>query len=159
MKNVKINAYQVGLVFKSGVYQRMLLTGNYWFWGSERVLVYDILQPFNAPVELEILLQDQALADILTIVEVKDNEIVLKYQNGLLKEVLSTGRYAFWKNIIPYEFVKADISKIDVPEYIDRSVLVSKQVSPFVRNYTVESYEEALLFVDGKFVRALESGV
>ena len=30
MKRVKINAYQKGLVFKNGVYQRLLIEGNYW---------------------------------------------------------------------------------------------------------------------------------
>jgi regulator of protease activity HflC (stomatin/prohibitin superfamily) len=159
MRKVKINAYQVGLVFKDGAYQKMLLTGNYWFWGKEKVMIYDITQPFAAPVELNILLQDAALADILNIVEVKEHEIVLQYQNGLLKEVLTTGRYAFWKSIVPYEFVRADISKLDIPEYIDRTVLVAKQVVPFVRSVTVESYENAVMFVDGRFFRVLESGV
>jgi hypothetical protein len=159
MKRVKINAYQVGLVFKNGAYQRVLLTGNYWFWGKEIIRIYDITQPFAAPVELNILLQDHALADILTVVEVKEHEIVLQYQNGLLKEVLTTGRYTFWKSIVPYEFVRADISKIEIPEYIDRTVLVTKLVNPFVRMVTVESYENALLFLDGRFSKVLESGV
>ncbi len=159
MRKVKVNAYQVGLVFKDGAYQKMLLTGNYWFWGKEKVMIYDITQPFAAPVELNILLQDAALADILNIVEVKEHEIVLQYQNGLLKEVLTTGRYAFWRSIVPYEFVRADISKLDIPEYIDRTVLVAKQVVPFVRSVTVESYENAVMFVDGRFFSVLESGV
>lgn len=159
MKRVKINAYQVGLVFKNGAYQRVLLTGNYWFWRNEIIRIYDITQPFVAPVELNILLQDPVLADILTVVDVKEHEIVLQYQNGLLKDALSTGRYTFWKSIIPYEFVRADLSKIEIPEYIDRTVLVTKLVNPFVRTVTVESYEHALLFVDGRFTRMLESGV
>jgi hypothetical protein len=159
MKRVKINAYQVGLVFKDGGYRRMLLTGKYWFWKNEVVIVYDIAKQFVAPIELEILLQDNALADILTVVDVKDHEIVLQYQHGLLKEVLTAGRYAFWKNMSPYEFVKADISKIDIPEYIDRRVLVSRQLAPFTRSVSVENYEEAILFVDGKFEKILPAGV
>lgn len=159
MRKVKINAYQVGLVFKDGAYEKVLLTGNYWFWGKEKVRIYDITQPFAAPVELNILLQDAALADILNIVEVKEHEIVLQYQNGLLKEVLTAGRYAFWKSIVPYDFVRADISKLDIPEYIDRTVLVTKQVTPFVRSATVESYENAVMFVDGRFSEVLKSGV
>src|SRR5262245_31113046 len=73
MKKVKVNAYQVGLVFKDGVYERMLTTGKYWFWGREKVMLYDITQPFIAPVELNILLQDALLASVLHVVEVKDN--------------------------------------------------------------------------------------
>src|SRR5512141_3096121 len=102
MKNVKVNAYQVALVFKRGVYQRMLKEGSYWLW-NETAQIYDLTIPFAPPVELNILLQDAALADALHVVEVKDNEIVLQYQNGLLKQVLTAGSYTFWKSVINYD--------------------------------------------------------
>jgi hypothetical protein len=159
MKRVKINAYQVALVLKDGVYKKMLKEGVYWFWKGENVLIYDINKPFIAPVELNILLQDTALAEALHAVEVKDNEIALQYENGYLKNVLTAGRYTFWKGIINYEFVKADISKIEITENISRATLQNKLVAPYVRSYTVESYEKALLFVDGKYAVALTSGV
>jgi len=159
MKKVKVNAYQVGLVFKQGVYQRMLTEGSYWFWFGKTVILYDLTKPFNAPVELNILLQDSSLAGILHVIEVKDNEIVLQYENGLLKQVLTAGRYTFWKAVMQYEFVRADISKIAITENIDRTVLQNKLVAPYVRTYTVENFEKALLFVDGKYVQTLESGV
>lgn len=158
MKHVKVNEYQVALVFKNGAYQRVLLTGKYWFWKKEEVYVYDVTKPFVAPVELNILLKDAMLADILHVVEVKDNEIVLQYENGLLKQVLTAGRYTFWKSVIKYEFVRADISKIDITENIDRAVLLGKLAS-YVRNVSVENYEKAVLFIDGKFDKVLESGV
>ena len=91
-------------------------------------------KPFIAPVELNILLQDEELADILHVVEVKDNEIVLQYENGLLKQVLTAGRYTFWKSVIKYEFVHADISKIEITENIDRATLQNKLVAPYVRS-------------------------
>jgi hypothetical protein len=159
MKNVKINAYQIGLVFKNGVYQRILKEGNYWLWFSENAVVYDLAKPFYATIELNILLQDAALAEALHIVEVKDNEIALQYENGLLKQVLTAGRYAFWKGIINYEFVLADTSKIDITENISRTTLQNKLVVPYVRMYSVESYENAVLFVDGKYAQTLASGV
>ena len=158
MKKVKVNAYQVGLVFKNGAYQRMLKEGKYWFW-NENVMLYDVTKPFTAPVELGILLQDAALADALNVIDVKDNEIVLMYENGLLKQVLTAGRYTFWKSVITFDFVRADISKIEITENIDRATLLSKAVIGYVRTYAVESYEKAVLFVDGKFVQTLQSGI
>ena len=128
MKKVKVNAYQVGLVLKDGVYQRMLTTGKYWFWRGEKVMLYDITKPFYAPIELNILLQDENLKNILHVVDVKDNEIVLLFENGLLKQVLTAGRYTFWKGVIDYEFVRPDTSKIEIDEAIDRSVLQNKLV-------------------------------
>jgi hypothetical protein len=159
MKQVRINAYQIALVFKRGVYQKMLSEGKYWLGFGESAIVYDISKPFYAPIELNILLQDEAVANALQIIEVKDNEIALQYENGLFKAVLAPGRYAFWKNAIVNEFIVADISKMEITENISRTVLQSKLLAPYVRTYTVESYEEAILFVDGKYTQRLPSGV
>lgn len=158
MKKVKVNAYQIALVFKRGVYQRMLKEGNYWLW-KEEAYIYDVTKPFIAPIELNILLQDAVLAEALYVADVKDNEIVLMYENGLLKQVLNPGRYTYWKSAVQYEFVKADISKAEITENIERAVLQNRLVAPYVRSYSVESYEQALLFVDGKYVKTLQSGM
>lgn len=158
MKRVNIYAYQVGLVYKNKAYQRMLTEGTHWLWFSEEVVVYDKREAFWPPFELNIYLQDKTLADALIVTEVKDKEIALQYENGLLKKVLTAGRYAYWKSLTEYTFVKADISDIHIPAEIGKAALQHALVAPYIRTYTVESYEQALLFVDGKFVQALESG-
>ncbi|MFI5192406.1 MAG: slipin family protein [Chitinophagales bacterium] len=159
MKNVKVNAYQVALIFKNGEYKRMLTAGNYWFWFNETVMLYDITRPFNPPIELNILLQDQELAGILHVVDVKDGEIALMYKNGLFEQVLNAGRYTYWKSVIQYDFIRADISKMGIGENIDRAILQNKLVAPYIRSFTVENYEKALLFADGRFVQMLSPGV
>jgi hypothetical protein len=140
MKKIKVNAYQIALVFKSGLYQRMLKEGNYRLWG-EKAYIYDVTKPFVAPIELNILLQDAQLADALHVVEVKDNEIVLQYENGLLKQVLTAGRYTFWKSVIIYDFIRADISKIEIADNIERAVC-KPFLANYIRSYSVESYEK-----------------
>lgn len=157
MKRVNVNAYQVALVFKRGAYQRMLREGVYWLWANESVTVYDVTKPFSAPVELNILLQDEVFAEALQVIEVSDNEIGLVYLNGVLSQVLTAGRYTYWKSVVKYEFVKADISKIEITENISRATLTNRLVAPYVRSYTVESYEKALLFVDGNYVEQLQA--
>ncbi len=159
MKRLRISAYQVGLVFKNGVYQRLLTEGKYWFWENVQVSIYDLTKPFIAPVELNILLKDEALAGLLDVIDVKDNELVLVYENGLFRQVLTPGRYTFWKSAIEYRFVRADVSKIEITENIDRTVLQNRLLQPFVRSSEVQSYEKALLFVDGKYAGVLEPGV
>jgi hypothetical protein len=159
MKKVKLNEWQVGLVFKNEAYRQLLTAGTYWFWKGEAVYVYDITKQFVPPVELNILLQDKELAGILQVVEVKDNEIVLQYENGLLKQVLTAGRYAFWKSVVQYQFIKADISKVDIEDTVDRAVLAKAPVNAWVSNAEVQSYEKGVLFIDGKFVKVLEPGM
>ncbi|AXY72607.1 slipin family protein [Paraflavitalea soli] len=159
MKQVRINTWQVGLVFKRGAYQRMIKEGNYWFWDNKAVNIYDITKPFEAPVELNILLQDAALAEALQVVEVKDSEIVLHYENGLLKEVLTTGRFTFWKSVVTHDFVRLDTSKVEITEAIDRTTLQHKLLAPYVRSFSVDNYEQAALYIDGRFVKVLSGGV
>lgn len=161
MKKVTVNAYQVALVFKNDAYEKMLRAGSYWIWNtsSTAIYVYDLDKNFVPLVDLNILLQDAELAASLETVDVRDNEIVLVYENELLKKVLTSGHYAFWKGIINYRFVKADIGKIEITEPIDRNTLQHKLLVPFVRNYVVESYEKALLFIDGKYAMVLPNGV
>ena len=158
MKKVKLNEWQVGLVFKNGAYRRMILAGTYWFW-KEEVYVYDVTKPFVAPVELNILLQDRSLAERMLVVEVKDNEIAVQYENGLFKSVLTAGRYTFWKSVINYDFIKADIGKIEIEEFIDRSLLTKAPLNAWVRSLEVQSYEKAVLFIDDKFVKLLDAGI
>ena len=80
-------------------------------------------------------------------------------KNGLLKQVLTAGRYAFWKSALNYQFVRADISKIDITANLDRATLQNRALQPFVRSNEVQSFEKALLFVDGKYVKVLEPGM
>jgi len=49
---------------------------------------------------------------MLTIVEVKDNEIALQYENGNFRYVLGPGRSAFWKGVTDYSFIKADLRQL-----------------------------------------------
>jgi regulator of protease activity HflC (stomatin/prohibitin superfamily) len=160
MKKVRIYAYQVALVYKNGEYKKMLQPGTYWFWNNEQVLIYDVTVAFNSSTNINILLQDTELANALQVIEVSDNEIVLQYRDGLLKQVLTAGRYAFWNNAVNnYAFIKADVSKVEITEPISRTVLQNKLVAPYVRSYTVENYEKAVLFIDGKYAQTLPAGV
>jgi len=122
------------------------------------VEVFEKGKPFIPALELNILLQDAELAEALHMVEVKDGFIALLYENGLLARILTAGRYAFWKGIVSYEFIYADTSKVEITENIDRTTLMSTLVSGYVRTGSVEAYEKAVLFIDGKYVRTLESG-
>lgn len=159
MKRVQINKGKIGLVFKNGDYIKALTEGKYWLMPFEKVLIYDMAQPFFAPIELSILLKDENLNQYLTIVEIKDDEKVFQYENGNFKSILSAGRHAFWKGIIEYKFTKVDLSKIEITEDISLSILQRADVLHLIRVFVVESYEKGILFVDGKMQKELETGV
>jgi regulator of protease activity HflC (stomatin/prohibitin superfamily) len=93
------------------------------------------------------------------VVEVRDNEIALQYENGNFKNVLGPGRYAYWKGVTDYSFTKADLSKIEVTENIEINTIMRKEVLPYVRVFAVESFEKGILLIDGKFSKVLDTGV
>ena len=158
MKRVRINAGKVGLVFKKGDYQRVITQGTHWVGLRNMVMVYGLTKAFVAPIALEILLQDQDLEAMLHIVEVKDAELVLVSENGNLKQVLTAGKYAFWKGLINYEFVMADLSKIYITEAISKAMLSHPQLRAYVRTLEVAAYEKAVLLVDDVYVKTMDSG-
>lgn len=158
IRKVHINAYQVGLVFENKKLVNVLEEGNFWLFGSKEVMVFEKKQSFVAPIELNILLQNEILASLLEIVEVADNEIALYFVNGIFKEVLTTGRYAFWKGYVQHEFVKADLSKVYITEQISMALLENAKVRMYVRRFNVANFDKGLLFVNGTFVKELTAG-
>lgn len=158
MKRVRIHAGTVGLVFKNGNYARVITAGKHWIYFREQVLIYDLTQAFNAPKALEILLKDEVLAAMLTVVEVKDTEIVLVYENNNFKRILTAGRYTFWNSLVDYKYVTVDLNKIEITEDISKALYNDMQLRQYIRTFEVAAYEKAIMIVNDKFVKTLEHG-
>jgi regulator of protease activity HflC (stomatin/prohibitin superfamily) len=158
MKRIRINTGKIGLVFRNGNYKRVVSEGVYWLLPNEQVFQYDLTKPFHPSIELNILLKDEELANMLTVVEVGDNEIVLQYENGNFRNVLVPGRYAYWKGVTDYSFIKADLSKIEITEDIDLASAKRKELVSYIRVCKIEAFEKGILFVDNKMSRILDAG-
>ena len=158
IKRMNVEGYQVGLVFENRKLVSVLKEGKHWIFGNKNVMIYDRNAYFQPPFELNILLENEDLKPMLEVVEVADSEIVLQFVNGNFKQVMNSGRYAFWKGIVKNEFTKADISKIEITENIPVNLLENPQLRLFTRKYIVASNDKALLFVNSTFVKELKSG-
>lgn len=158
IKNLQIRAYERGLVFKNGNLIDILKEGNFWIFGNKSVEVYDMKYLFKSNVDLNLLLKNEALKSMLEVVEVKDGEIVLVYENGIFKEVLNVGRYAFWKGVFNREFQKVDLTKVEITENISKTILENVKLKSFVRKFVITSQYKGLLLIDGKLSRVLEAG-
>lgn len=158
MKRVRVNQGKVGLVFKRGDYVRVLTQGVHWLGFRETVRLYDLSQYFTAPIALEILLQDEKLAAMLEVVEVKDNELVLVYENKNFRQVLQAGRYVFWKTLVNRSFQTIDTSKIYITEPVDKALFTNIELLKYMRTFEVATYEKALLLVDDVYTKTLDGG-
>jgi regulator of protease activity HflC (stomatin/prohibitin superfamily) len=154
----RIDAYNVGLVFKNGALVNVLDAGFNFVALNEHVMEYDLTKSFLAPMDLSILLKNENLANRLIVVDVSDKELVLQFENNLFKRVLTAGRYAFWKGVVDYSFTVVDVSKVDIIDAIDTAVLMKPDVLNYVRAYVVGVNEKGLLFIDNKFVKVLSAG-
>lgn len=158
MKNTVINKWKKGLVFKNNEYVKMLDEGSYWFWPAYKITEYDMAKPFYAPVNLNILLKDSTFVNATIVVEVKNNEIALQYENGLFITVLIPGKYVFWKGLINYSFIIVDLNNIEMDANIDRSLFSRNELVNYIRTFTVEASELAVMYVDGKYKAIVKPG-
>lgn len=158
IKNVQIKAYETGLVFKNGNLIEILREGNFWIFGSKSVENYDMKSLFKSNTDLTLLLKNESLKSLLEVVEVKDGEIVLVYENGIFKEVLNVGQYAFWKGILNREFQKIDLTKVEITEKISKTILENMKLKNFVRKFVITNQYKGLLLIDGKLNKILEAG-
>lgn len=158
IKNVQIEAYQVGLVFKNRNLIEILKEGNHWIFGNKSVETYEMKTLLKANDDLILLLKNEELNEMLEIVEVKDGELVLIYENGIFKEVLHVGQYAVWKGVMNREFQKVDLTKVDITEKISKTILENARLKNLTRKFVVTNQYKGLLIIDGKLTKVLEAG-
>ncbi|MGE6219224.1 slipin family protein [Nubsella zeaxanthinifaciens] len=158
MKRVIINTNNVALVFKRGKLENVLTAGDYWIGFGKIATIYDMSKSYHfSNEELDILLQNSDFVNLIHLVDVADNELVLVYQNKNFKNVLTAGRHVIWKGLSEYKFVKLDTNSIYIDDAIDKNLL-EKALSNYVRAYKIESFENGILFIDGKFNSVLDAG-
>ncbi|MBK7691415.1 MAG: slipin family protein [Bacteroidetes bacterium] len=159
IQKIIVNKYQKALVFNNkNEYVKMLNEGSYWVSFMQNVYVYDMDKMVNTPIDVNIILQDSNFANAVTVVDVKDNEIVLMYVNDFFNSVLTAGKYVFWNSFVNYKFVKADISNVFIDSDIEKSILSYRSVSIYTRVFVVEAYEKAVLYIDGSMHTILDAG-
>ncbi|MGG8496410.1 slipin family protein [Tenacibaculum sp. TC6] len=159
MKRVRINQGNVGLVFKNGDYVKVITQGAYWLGFNQEVKIYDVTKDFYTSIALEILLVDEVLAAMLEVVEVKDAELALVYENGNFKRVLYAGRYVFWKGLMARKVTIVDTSSIEIGKDFDTTLYANYEVNKNIRTFEVAAYEKAVLLVNDVYTKTLTGGV
>ncbi len=159
MQRIRVNAYEVGLVFRLGALEQVLRSGTYWIGWGRTVERYNMMQPFLPGTELDILLRNERLRSLLDVIEIKDNEIGLHFQAGNFYKILRPGRHAYWKDVLDYSYEIHDMNSTEIPKDLSRKVLHNPQLASFVNIQLVEAQEKGLLFIDGNFEKELSPGV
>jgi hypothetical protein len=158
MKRTRINIGKIGIVTKNGDYKRTLQAGTYWLGCSEEIILYDMSRLYTSTIDLNIMLRDENFKSLVEVLDIQDSQIVLKYVNNNFESVLTAGRYFYFKGLVDFKFITADLSKKEITEKVSLSILKSAKLSTYIDVIDVASFEKAVLFVDGKFDKVLSSG-
>lgn len=158
MKRVRINVGKVGIVSSNGDYKRVITNGKYWLGWNDNVLTYSMASLYEADVQLDIRLRDPNFAQMIEVIEVVDSQIALLFNGKNLEQVLKEGRYFYFKGLAKFRFEMIDLSKVEITENVSRNLLDSTHLQPYVRSFTVEPFEEGLLFIDGKLNKKVCKG-
>ncbi|MDF1694891.1 MAG: slipin family protein [Saprospiraceae bacterium] len=156
---IQVNAYEVALVFKNGALESVFEAGKHWIGFAREVLYYKMTEQFTPTIDLDILLDNDTLQKMLEVVEIKDHQIAIQYKNGMFHNVLKPGRYAYWKAYSKFTYDLVDLDSSEIPSHFNHKVVRLPAVMSYIKVLAVESYEKALLYVDGKFEREMNPGV
>lgn len=147
----------IALVFKREKLTRILHDGKHWLWPGEKAELYNMSEAFLPPQELNVLLQNAELASLLKVFEVADHDIALLYRDGLFHQVLTAGKFAFWKGATAYHVVMADITRTEEVN-IDLNLISKNNLANYLRVVQIAPFEKGILLINGAVVRVLEPG-
>ncbi len=158
MKTI-INENQKGLLFKNGKFIKMLNTGKHYIFGDKTIEIVDIDRLVQSEyASLDVLLENEDVRSNTVCVEIADCQLALHFVNGKFKNVLPTGKYAYFTTYDKHEFTMVDISSPrisdNVPEYI-----FSKIPEQLYIKVQVMQYQKARLYFNQKLVEILDAGV
>lgn len=156
MKRIKVNAYEVVLVIINNKLTKILSEGVHWLWRGD-ALHFSTTQRFMPYADWAILKNEVELMQMLDIVEVNDNEIVIEYKDGKYNQLLKTGTFAYWKGVLNLKHESYNVNELEVPKNLVDNL--GDKINHLVRKWEVASYEKALLYVNGEFVRVLAGGI
>lgn len=168
----QISVSTVGLLKVESRIVDILPVGAYSFWqASGQVQVETCLvtnRPLNEGLSESLLTYSPELVEKHCVkMEVNENEVGLRYENGLLTEILAPGTQSlYWRGAVEQRLEKVSLeNSVEAPKNI-----VNQLVQPKLRKQAligangillsvVPAYHVGILKIDGKIERVLEPGV
>lgn len=147
-------------LYKNGIFKKMLPSGKQ----KVRPFLGETAQKVTAEGKIEfpgmnlpVLLKDAEFEKSITVVEVPDDRLAVRFEDGRVTDVLKPGTYAYW-NI----FKKNTFEIVDVTDPESAGKLPVLYMAYMPANYCtridISDGETGLLFYNGVFQRTLSAG-
>jgi regulator of protease activity HflC (stomatin/prohibitin superfamily) len=161
-RKIIIKDEERGFLFLDGLFSRMLTPGVYNFskFKDITVTILNINSKFFiAGYNIDFFLKFDNIAKELLIVDVKNYEIALHYENEVLKNVYTAGKHGIFKGNKNHEIKLIDKRSPEIDIDIDRSILTSSLLYGHIITIGVFNYEAGLLYFNNKFQKILTEGI
>lgn len=158
MLRVRVHEGKVGLVYRNGNYKSIVGPGVHYLWLNENLNKYHTDYVYGNIAKLDVMLKDEKFRSMIELIQVKDNALALVYVNGNFSDILEAGRYFYFKGAVNIEYRIVDLEVVTSTTEVSTGVLQHQALANYVTKHAVAAYEEALLFVDGKYQSKLTKG-
>ena len=174
LKRVTVKKNERGLLLRNGDFERVLQPGTHWLFAgldTLRVELFALEQPAFTHGLADYLMakEPQVVAAEFVRVELTENQVGLRTENGVLAEVLAPAtRRLYWKGLVGVQVEVIEIAgtndRADVP-----AAVVSRLVQTQLRQRAVAGlagvlqvqvpeHGAGILWIDGKVERLLAAG-
>lgn len=161
---VQIRNHERGLLFRNGDLVSPLPPGRHRFlnppWDKARykVEVFDTLKPRFEHPQLDILVRNDELRKLLTIVELGDTQRAVILRDARVFALLGPGKYAFWNTPARIDVELYDISalKLETPRL--SQIIALPNAALLLEGVVVPEHEQVLIFRDGRFLEVVGPG-
>lgn len=170
-RKIHVNKDERGLLFRKGDFVRVLRPGDHWVFdplARVKVEKFALDKPFfdHRLAEYIRKAEPELVAEEFHVVELGATEAGLRYENGVLVEVLAPDtRRLYWKGFVDVQVEKVGIAGgAEIDTNLARRLLASPRGkslpgSENVLAAIVPQYHVGVLYVDGKVERLLEAGL
>lgn len=157
MKKLIIKENERALLFKNGRFICVLGSGKHRLPLGATAEVLSTEMPIqSANAQLNTLLENEDFRKLVTVYDIVDGQLGVQYLNGRFCGVLPRGSFAYFNTA---DDRRVDVIDVTSPEIVGvPDAVIAKLPTHVVTKITVDRYETALLFFDGRYVRTLQPG-
>ncbi len=162
MIRVTIEKNQIGIVLQDGDVRRVLSAGRHYV--PERVLPGVTVARLNQRItrlahsKLDAIVESPALRDLLTVVDLGEDERAIVWRDGRLYDVVAAGRFAYWN--APYalkvETFSATATRFTHPQL--NAILAREDARTQLVGIDVEPHERLLVRRGGELIGVFGPG-
>ncbi len=160
-KRIKIHSYEIGLRFREGEFQGLMLPGTHWIFDPLRKLRVQVVSqrdPWLTHDKLDLIVKSGVLKDRAIVLDLQDDERALVTIDGRQRTLVPPGLYALWTTQRRVTVERFDARQVRFEHSQLPLVVQAAGAASALDVRTVEASQAGVLLVDGNYVDTLPPG-